>query len=71
MWGEAGVMTVGKYFKTIDRGTTITLVGYAKCKGDTVKMCDSSTNRGVVIPGDYMVKTHAFQARKSDRSTRA
>ena len=53
VWGEAGVVAVGKDSKTGDKGATMMFVGYAERESDSVRMWDMRTSR-VVVSRDIM-----------------
>jgi hypothetical protein len=48
VWGEGGVVTVGKDSKTGDKGTFMMFVRYDELKRESVGMWDPSTMRVVV-----------------------
>jgi hypothetical protein len=40
MWGEAGVVTVGKDSKTVDKSVMMMFIGYRECKSDSIRIWD-------------------------------
>ena len=61
VWGEGGVVTVGKDSKIGDKGTCMMFVGYAERKSNSVRMWDPSAMRVVVTQDIILLKRLYFQ----------
>jgi uncharacterized protein YaeQ len=61
LWGEAGVITARKHFKTCDKGSTMMFVGYSNQESDSIQMWDQQTVRVIVTHDAIRLEGMYFQ----------